>query len=234
MQIIIITGKKQSGKSTSSEVLMSFLPTDQCKVFSFADPLKEFLMNIFGLTKEQCYGSDADKNTNSVVKWKDLPLPQEEIAKLFITLKKMPDISSTISVADQLEFLTARELMQIFGSDICRRMYNDCWARATRINVLTKGTDYNFICDARFPNEIEWFKDLDPLVLRLNRNPFDDKHKSEIALNDYNWNELNRFIYIFNKGLSLDERDYVLKNQVLPLIYKENNRVFAEPSEKLC
>ena len=35
------------------------------KLYNFADSLKYTCMNLFGLTKEQCFGSDKDKNNKT-------------------------------------------------------------------------------------------------------------------------------------------------------------------------
>ena len=73
------------------------------KGYNFADNLKEFLIAVFGLTPEQCYGTDDQKNTETQIKWSDLKfaLPPRTVGEL----KK----------EDRLEeYLTARELMQQF------------------------------------------------------------------------------------------------------------------------
>lgn len=41
--------------------------------FSFADPLKSIAMQLFGLTRKQCFGTDEDKNTLTDIIWKDMP-----------------------------------------------------------------------------------------------------------------------------------------------------------------
>ena len=41
--------------------------------FSFADPLKVIATNLFGLSEDQCFGTDEDKNTPVNIKWEDMP-----------------------------------------------------------------------------------------------------------------------------------------------------------------
>ena len=65
------------------------------KAFSLADPLKVICINLFGLTYEQCYGSDDDKNSPVNIKWEHVP-----------------------GVKNKKGYLTAREFMQTFGTDI--------------------------------------------------------------------------------------------------------------------
>lgn len=72
--IIAFSGRKQSGKSTSAEFIQDLLykhkPGIVCKIYNFADPLKkDICMNILGMTYEQCYGSDMDKNTLTDLVW---------------------------------------------------------------------------------------------------------------------------------------------------------------------
>lgn len=73
-KIIALSGRKQSGKSTASEYIENFIALNYTyakhKIYSFADPLKKSIcMDILGLTYEQCYGSDDDKNTMTSLEW---------------------------------------------------------------------------------------------------------------------------------------------------------------------
>lgn len=68
-KIIAFAGTKQSGKTTCSEAVAAYFngivePYNSAKIYNFADPLKrDICMNILGLSYEQCYGSDDDKNS---------------------------------------------------------------------------------------------------------------------------------------------------------------------------
>lgn len=75
-KIIAFSGRKQSGKSTGAQyvelALQRLKVPVSCATYSFADPLKrDICMNILGLTYEQCYGSDEDKNTMTDLIWAD-------------------------------------------------------------------------------------------------------------------------------------------------------------------
>jgi len=77
--ILAFAGRKQSGKSTSAEYVKSIFEQNNkdkiCQIYSFADPLKAGIcMEIFGLTYDQCYGSDEDKNTMTDLVWNNEPL----------------------------------------------------------------------------------------------------------------------------------------------------------------
>lgn len=68
-QIIAFAGRKQSGKTTCSQDIVRYYETfypemlDQIKIYNFADPLKQDIcMKLLGLTYDQCYGTDNNKN----------------------------------------------------------------------------------------------------------------------------------------------------------------------------
>lgn len=214
MQLIFVTGKKQSGKDTSYDFCSKILG-GKTKCMFFADPLKEFLIEVFGLSYEQCYGSDKEKNSDSKIKWVDLPFSYKYICDLFsrFTGKIVPQNS---------DYITARQLMQIFGTEVCRKMYDSCWVNATyfRLNKIKNEYDYIFICDARFANELEKFVEFDPIVIRLLRNPHSDQHESEIALDNYNFRSVfNKVYYIDNTQMTLEEKNRevmrVINNAIL-------------------
>lgn len=73
-KILAFSGRKQSGKTTGAQYIESLINNQglniSYRIYSFADPLKEDIcMNILGLTYEQCYGSDEDKNTMTKLQW---------------------------------------------------------------------------------------------------------------------------------------------------------------------
>lgn len=73
-RILAFSGRKQSGKSTGAQYIESIINSHSLpisyRIYSFADPLKQDIcMNILGLTYEQCYGSDEDKNTMTNLVW---------------------------------------------------------------------------------------------------------------------------------------------------------------------
>lgn len=237
-KIFLVTGKKQSGKDTTVDYLMN--QTADCrwysggeitgislylsgkliyKKYSFADPLKKFLMDVFGLSYKQCYGTDEDKNTTTKVKWGNLPFNFDVTLELFKKCGKK-SYEYGISFGDIADiFLTSRELMQVFGTNIVRRMYNDAWASATLNKIISENPKFAFICDARFPNEIEVFKSYNPYIIRLLRNIFpDDTHESEIALDSFNFSEYKNFFALDNRNLSLEEKNKILHKAYVNLL----------------
>ena len=132
------------------------------QAFSFADPLKAICINLFGFTHDQCHGSDDDKNSPVNIKWEHLP-----------------------GVKEKTGYLTAREFMQVFGTDICRCIKPDIWTSTCINRIRESGTELAIVSDCRFPNEVEAVQKAGGKVIRLTRNPFDDEHVSEKALDDY-------------------------------------------------
>lgn len=67
-KIIAFAGRKQSGKTTCSECVQKYWngtiePFNGAKIYNFADPLKkDICMNILGMSYDQCYGTDEQKN----------------------------------------------------------------------------------------------------------------------------------------------------------------------------
>ena len=135
------------------------------RAFSFADPLKLMAIHLFGLTEQQCYGSDKDKNTKSPVKIK--------------FMKKLLDRD----LGDN-KFLTAREFLQLFGTDVCRVIKPDVWTSSCISRVKDSNTELAIVSDCRFPNEVDAIKNAGGKVIRLTRCPHVDEHESETALTD--------------------------------------------------
>lgn len=77
-KIIAFAGRKQSGKTTCSECVASHF--HGAKIYNFADPLKQDIcMNILGLSYDQCYGSDDQKNELVDCYWEGTQLTAREV-----------------------------------------------------------------------------------------------------------------------------------------------------------
>jgi hypothetical protein len=141
------------------------------KLYSFADPLKEFCMRVFGLSYKQCYGSDDDKNTFTGLKWEDMP---------GISIKKTTNINLTVHAPG---YMTAREVLQYFGTDICRKMYGNAWVNATINAIKHDEPALAVITDCRFQNEVDGIKACEGgRVVKLSRSILTDTHISESGI----------------------------------------------------
>lgn len=162
------------------------------KAYSYADFLKETAIRLFGLTFEQCYGTNEQKNSLTSLKTKDI---------LFALDKEEKLEAKTLG-----EYLTARKFLQYFGTNICRRLFGDCWVIECLNRIRSENSELSIVCDGRFPNEIDIPHEYGAKSLRLLLNPYDDQHKSEKALDTY-------------KGFS-----YELDNSCMT-IYQKNDAV---------
>lgn len=188
--IIAFAGRKQSGKTTCSEFVQKQanlwrLPHNSAKIYNFADPLKQDIcMNILGLTKDQCYGTDDQKN---------------ELVNCYWENKQ----------------LTAREVMQMVGTEMFRTMQKNVWSDATIRKISIENPSVAIIADCRFPNEVEAIKSAGGTVIKLMRNPYDSNHASEIALDQKNYNESNFDLVIDNRDLSIEEQNKIIHQFLL-------------------
>jgi hypothetical protein len=133
--------------------------------YNFATPLKRMCMNIFGLTQGQCYGTDDEKNTHTSVMWENL--------------------LDVLSLEHEHGPMTAREFLQYFGTDICRRIKSDVWTSICINDIIDDESELAIIGDCRFRNETDAVHEAGGKVIRLLRRPSDDKHSSENDLQDY-------------------------------------------------
>lgn len=194
--IIAFAGRKQSGKTSGCEFvqnIFSQVVKANSGIYNFADPLKKMCIEIFGLTEEQCYGSDEHKNQLVNCLWPE-------------THRKM----------------TAREVMQYVGTDVFRKMQHNVWADATIRKIQDENLPLSLIADCRFPNEVEAIKDAGGLVIRVNRNLYNSNHESEKALDEDVYDQSVFDLVIDNQNISISEKnriiyEFMLQKRVLPL-----------------
>lgn len=141
------------------------------KAYSFADPLKRFCVDVLGLKEEQCYGTDDQKNTPTKFVWGD-----------FMKLGCVCPPNRTPE-----DFMTGREVMQQFGTDVMRKLYKGVWVDTTLRKIKREKPGVAIICDVRFWDEADGILENDGQVMRLMRAPFagQDEHESETALDNY-------------------------------------------------
>jgi hypothetical protein len=153
------------------------------KIYHFADILKEFAVNVFGLSHKQVYGSDSDKNTATDIRWEGVPCAEK----------------------NKSGNMTARELLQYFGTTIVRQIHDNAWVNSTINRIISEDSKIAIIPDIRFPNEVDIIKNNGGIVIRLTRQIEDSDHPSEIALdkNNYDWSNFD--FVIDNKNISIPE-----------------------------
>ena len=94
--------------------------------------------------------------------------------------------------------MTSRELLQYFGTDIMRKMLENVWVNSTIKNILREQSGLAIIADLRFPNEVEVVKKNNGKVVRLTRELIEDSHISETALDkdNFDWNNFDFISYL--------------------------------------
>lgn len=245
MQIIIaISGRKGSGKNTLSKSIRewycqsyhsnSLLPNqtmdDHTFECSFADNLKGFCINTLGLTYEQCYGTDEEKNTPTQYNWDSAPKFlrwkfADEVAKHMVSdgatqNELMEKYSAVLSSEEERVYqsghMTGRDIMQLFGTDLIRQTFGNVWAEATVRLIKRRNKDLSIITDNRFPNEINAvLQEPGGYIIRLTRSPWgtDDPHPSESALDDYDWNRCKCFV-LDNSNMTIEQQS----KEVIPIL----------------
>jgi hypothetical protein len=173
MNLIAIHGFKQSGKDTLADLLVEEF--GYTKV-AFADRLKEAIHHIFGVDRKLLFGTEQDKQKLSPVRWED-----------FNHLSKPGP--------DHPTYLSIRELLQIFATEICREKIPSIWYRYLPIPADSKIV----ISDCRFKNEADFLKQRNTILIKVNRsNANSTNHESERGLPD------EMMDYILSNNLDLD------------------------------
>ena len=168
------------------------------KLYSFADLLKtEVCMKILGLTYEQCYGTNEQKDSLTGLKWRDIGQLVGKIPKELYSKYGQEELTR--------DYLTAREALQIIGTGIFRKISDSVWVDATLRRIQGENAACAIICDCRFPNEVEGVQKAGGKVVRLTRSPYKDSHESETALDEgkFDWNKFD--LVIKNESLTIDE-----------------------------
>lgn len=187
--------KKQSGKDTFANFLADALDCDTVErvmVVHFADPLKQLAMNCFGLTKQQCFGSEEAKNSLTEVRLSDLGFVRDDGSHL---------------VTDPHP-LTARQVLQLLGTDKLRKAVPGIWAKAPIRRKYPEKIMYVVIPDVRFPDEAEAIAEAGGVLIRVDRPGLKstDKHASETSMDGYTaWDHV-----ITNDGTFQDLNDAAL------------------------
>lgn len=150
------------------------------KHYAFASTLKDICIGLFNLDKASVYGTDEEKNKPTQYKWEDMPT----------------------KIKGKTGFMTGRDFIQYFGTDICRKIFSEVWTNRTIKDIQVEESKLAIISDARFVNEVEAIKSAGGKVIRLTRNVAGtDAHESELALDGYD----NFDAIIDTENLSIEE-----------------------------
>lgn len=179
--IIGLCGKKQCGKDTSYQFIREILWKDQpifppstVQRFAFADKLKDITADLFGVDRNKLDGSDAEKDSPTHIKWYNVaPHLQTDFFGPFVYYQ------------DMTEYVTHRELLQLFGTNACRAIHPDVWPYVTTRSIEKSNAKVAVITDVRFPNEIEALREIGSIIVKIYRQTNSNlatNHTSETAL----------------------------------------------------
>lgn len=181
---------------------MSFLadnldPTISC--FSFAKRLKYAMKLIFNIPINIMYGTDEQKNSLSNVRLKD-----------FYGKMEINEIKQMKTKMNADDFLTVRQVMQLFGTNVCRGIYDRCWIDGLLTDIADSNTALAIVDDCRFANEVKMLKEAGAICIKLARNPFEDSHASETSLDSVPDSDFD--LVIDNRNMTLqDKNDAIVK-----------------------
>lgn len=245
---IVIEGKVYSGYHRPGPV---YFPDKKQQidapgtVYSFADILKtEVCMNTLGLIREQVYGTDAQKNSETMYRWDNLPIEirekysveETELDSSYAYQNQSIPEGTAMCPVPRTGAMTGREVMQIVGTDIFRNMLDDSvWVNAT-LSHIEKDYKYNsrlatafaFIADVRFKSEVNAIIDQGGYIIRLTKKVSGDNHPSEIDLDDYDFESAPRTCVIDNSKMTIDEKNVSVIDHFSKIVDEENTKKLNE------
>ena len=154
--IIGVCGFIGSGKDTIADYLTNF---HEFRRESFANSLKDAVAQVFSWDRTMLEG-----RTKQAREWR------EQVDPWWSKRLNMPD-------------LTPRLMLQLWGTEVCRKGFHDDIWIASLENKLRNSTDDIVISDCRFPNEIKSIKSAGGIVVRVVRGPEPDWYEAAVSAN---------------------------------------------------
>jgi len=160
---IALSGKKQVGKDTATQVMRAILEANgkRVAVTAFAESLKSMCIDILGLKRELVYGTNDDKDTPCHILWDRFSID----VRLKYSNERFEDEDGPPIDLPRNGPMTVREVLQVMGTDIFRAIEDDVWARAP-FNKDWSNYDVVFLTDCRFPNEKRVIEDHHGVIIR--------------------------------------------------------------------
>jgi hypothetical protein len=156
-KIIGLVGFIGSGKDTAADYLVNF---HEFRRDSFAATLKDAIGAVFGWDRELLEG-----RTKQAREWR------EQVDPWWAERLNMPD-------------LTPRLVLQLWGTEVCRRSFHDDIWIASLEARLRNSKDNIVISDCRFPNEIRAIKNAGGSVIWVQRGELPSWHIMAAKAND--------------------------------------------------
>jgi hypothetical protein len=154
--IIGVCGFIGSGKDTIADYLTNF---HEFRRESFANTLKDAVGYVFGWDRTMLEG-----RTKQAREWR------EQVDPWWAERLDMPN-------------LTPRLMLQLWGTEVCRRGFHDDIWIASLENKLRSSTDNIVISDCRFPNEIKSIKDAGGIIVWVRRGELPEWYEDAVNAN---------------------------------------------------
>jgi hypothetical protein len=154
--IIGICGFIGSGKDTIADYLVNI---HEFRRESFAGTLKDAVAQVFGWDRTLLEG-----RTKHSREWRD------QVDTWWADRLNMPE-------------LTPRLMLQLWGTEVCRRGFHDDIWIASLQNKLRNSNDDVVISDCRFPNEIKGIRAAGGYVVRVKRGPEPEWYEHALTYN---------------------------------------------------
>ena len=155
------------------------------KIYALADTLKSMAVSVLGLSEEQVFGTDEDKNSKTSLRWEDMPgvISPGDLKKKGFTKDQASALGLFVHAKGKM---TAREVLQFVGTDIFRKMNHNVWLDSFVTRVNDDGAELALVSDVRFDNEIKGIQKSGGFVIGLTRDIYEggDKHSSETELEE--------------------------------------------------
>jgi hypothetical protein len=188
MKLIALMGKSKSGKDTVGQMLVEHNP--QGATLAFADKLKEVCMDLFGLSRDDCYTEEGKAKATTFPVYKCFAcgsinctlVAATQVLCAGCTIVASPDVFQS--------FWTPRMILQFIGTEGFRRVDKDVWVKhaVARAAALMAGDpleglhpkQFVVITDCRFKSEMDAVKAAGGAVWRI-RRPSTDNAAQGIA-----------------------------------------------------
>lgn len=184
--IILLTGKKRSGKDASALILKKHL---KAETIAFADSLKDAMMGIplrgVNVRRRELYIDQGKEDHRDL----DLKISIHSIFKYIQLVIKNLELDHKITddqiyeAIEKHDFFSFRKLMQIIGTDLVHPVDQLFWVNKT-LDKIKHNKQINsdvIITDCRFLHEHKAAMDLGAITIKINRpdQEHSDQHDSE-------------------------------------------------------
>jgi len=189
--IIGFSGKIGCGKTTICELLERLLNTRlelSVKTLSFGTVLKKRVAKTFNFPLDWCY------STEGKAEYVKFSQPHYVLEEEMHTFKDAINFKKQVSIVPHVKGMNVRNLLQWWGTEVCRRHDPHYWVKAWKAELGRTGVDVVLVDDVRFPNEVYAVRGGDSYggvfrVLPYEGWNFFSSHESETALDSYDFGE---------------------------------------------